>query len=134
MIITAFLFSIALNFNKETVLQSDIFFSSGFVLGILGIIFFIWYFRGKKSARGILRNAPSIITAGIILTGEAITINAAFTLTLVPYVIAVQRLSILFCILTGGIVLQETDMKKRLIFGFVMVGGTILIILTSPLW
>ena len=27
--------------------------------------------------------------------------------------------------------LQETDMKKRLLFGFIMVGGTILIILTS---
>ena len=88
---------------------------------------------GKKSARGISGNAPSIITAGIILTGEAITINAAFNLMLVPYVIAVQRLSILFCILAGGIALQETDMKKRLLFGFVMVGGTILIILTSLL-
>jgi len=131
MIITAFLFSIAVNFDKETVLQSDILFSSGFVLGILGIIFFIWYFLEKKSVRGISKNAPSIIIAGVILSGEAITINAAFTLMLVPYVISVKRLSILFCILVGGIALQESDMKKRLIFGFIMVGGAILIILTS---
>lgn len=131
MIITAFLFSIAVNFDKEIVLQSDVLFSSGFVLGILGIIFFIWYFLEKKSVCGISRNAPSIIIAGVILTGEAITINAAYTSMLVPYVISVKRLSILFCILAGGIALQETDMKKRLLFGLIMVGGTILIILTS---
>lgn len=131
MIIVAFLFSIAVNFDKETVLQSDVFFSSGLVLGTLGLIFLIWHLFEKKSLVFLSKKEAWVIPVGIILAFEAITINAAYKSMLVPYVISVKRLSILFCILAGGIVLQEPDLKKRLLFGSAMVAGAILIILTS---
>jgi drug/metabolite transporter (DMT)-like permease len=133
MVIVAFLFSIAVNFDKETVLQSDVFFSSGFVLGILGLTFLLWHVFEKKSLVSFSKKEVWVIAAGIILAGEAITINAAYQSMLVPYVISVKRLSILFCILAGGIALQEPDLKKRLLFGSAMVAGAILIILTSSL-
>ncbi|MBP7120824.1 MAG: hypothetical protein WC502_05780 [Methanolinea sp.] len=60
---------------------------------------------------------------------EAILINLAYTLSIVPYVISIKRLSIFFAVLFGGYFLFEGSIRSRVPGSLVMVAGTVLIAL-----
>ncbi|MDO9033642.1 MAG: hypothetical protein Q7U51_00360, partial [Methanoregula sp.] len=60
---------------------------------------------------------------------EAASINVALTLQIVPYVIAIKRLSIIFMVLYGTLVFSEGDIGKRVMGASLMVAGAIIILL-----
>jgi drug/metabolite transporter (DMT)-like permease len=135
MLIVAFLYSISVNFDKVVVERSDPVFGSSVVFGLLSGIFLLWIlipilFRkrdipfapGKPKGTGFL-----IPALGLVLTLEAVSVNTAYTLSLVPYVIAVKRLSVLFGVLIGGYLLREGYIRQRVFGTIVMVMGTVLI-------
>jgi drug/metabolite transporter (DMT)-like permease len=132
MLVVAFLYSLSLPFDKAVVLASDTIFGSSLVLFFVGIVFL-----SVSLARGSLRRAPPAIALplclglGLVLSLEAIAINLAYTLQIVPYVIAVKRLSILFSVLIGGIVFREEGIKYRILGALIMIGGVALIVLTT---
>ena len=66
---------------------------------------------------------------GLILVVEAVSINLAYTLSIVPYVISIKRLSIFFAVLFGGYLLREGGIRARAAGSLVMVAGTALIAL-----
>ena len=132
MLVVAFLYSLSLPFDKAVVLASDTIFGSSLVLCFIGIVFLT-----VSLARGSFRRAPAAIALplclglGLVLSLEAIAINIAYTLQIVPYVIAVKRLSILFSVLIGGIVFREEGIRYRILGALIMIGGVALIVLTT---
>lgn len=128
----AFLYSLSLPFDKQVVLASDTVFGSALVNLYIGAVF-----AGIALARGswkrtLPRAAVSAALAlGLVLAGETVAINLAYTLQIVPYVTAVKRLSILFSVLIGGIVFREEGLRYRILGALIMIGGVALIVLTT---
>ena len=132
MLTVAFLYSLSLPFDKAVVLASDAIFGSALVCLYIGGVFGAIVFM-----RGSWRQVPpgaalsSVLLLGLVLAGETIAINVAYTLQIVPYVIAVKRLSILFSVLIGGLVFREKGMRYRIHGALIMMGGVALIVLTT---
>jgi drug/metabolite transporter (DMT)-like permease len=128
----AFLYSLSLPFDKAVVLASDTIFGSALVNLYIGAVF-----AGISLARGSWKQAfpraalSAALVLGLVLVGETIAINLAYTLQIVPYVIAVKRLSILFSVLIGGFVFREGGIRYRVLGALVMIGGVALVVLTT---
>jgi len=152
MLIVAFLYAIAVNFDKMVVQESDTVFGSAIVFVVIGGAFVIIAFFSCRNActlRGIKKDLPAatelkpaspgsryhwmagaFIFIGLLITLEAIVINYAYTLQIVPYVIAFKRMSIVLTVLSGAIVFRESDIGRRLAGAVLMVLGAVLILVT----
>ena len=73
---------------------------------------------------------PAILIAIIVAT-ESISINFAYTLQIVPYVIALKRLAIIFMVLYGTLVCREEELRTRLTGSALMVAGAVIIIVLA---
>ena len=72
---------------------------------------------------------PPAALIGTVVAIEAASINMAYTLQIVPYVIAIKRLSILFIVIFGTLVFSERETGKRLAGAALMVTGAVIIML-----
>jgi len=128
----AFLYSLSLPFDKAVVLASDAIFGSALVCLYIGAVF-----AGISLTRGSWQQVPlgaalsAALSLGLVLAGSTLAINLAYTLQIVPYVIAVKRLSILFSVLIGGFVFREGGIRYRVLGALIMIGGVALIVLTT---
>ncbi len=137
MLIVAFLYSLSVNYDKVVVERSDPFFGSAIVFLLLAGVFL--FRTGVEEISGE-RDSPAspgrkkmelllLPALGLVLVIEAVTVNIAYTMSLVPYVIAIKRLSIFFGVLIGGYFFGEHAILWRGAGTLVMVTGTILIAL-----
>lgn len=149
MLVVAFLYSVAINFDKMVVLNSDAFFGSGIVFFVLGISFGTiaalgWngYLPQTFMAPRHPAPAPDCTTppfpwkylavagilTGFLITIEAVAINTAYRIQIVPYVIAIKRMSIILVVLYGTLIFRENDVGRRLAGAGLMVVGALLIL------
>lgn len=148
MLVVSFLYAIAIGFDKMVVLSSDTVFGSGVVCLVIGSAFLVvcllkrWsgtrmagtVYRSPAPAAGSpccpLRNllVPGIVI-GVLVTLEAIVINAAYLVQITPYVIAIKRMSILITVLYGTIVFREGEIFRRISGAGMMLCGVVLILL-----
>jgi len=152
MLIVAFIYSVAINFDKVVVQNSDPVFGAGIVFLFLGLSFgtIALLVRQELLPRVLIPPAHPAFAAqpgtqgtpinylilagiltGILITIEAVCINTAYLLQIVPYVIAIKRMSIILVVLYGTIIFRETDIVRRLAGAGLMVLGAVLI-LTFP--
>jgi drug/metabolite transporter (DMT)-like permease len=153
MLLVAFLFAVSINFDKIALLNSDPFFGMALTVLSIGIAFLLISAYSltvrryqntdlppnplKKSenqetpAWSVPQKQFVILTLliGLFVAIEAASINVAYTLQIVPYVIAIKRLSIIFMVLYGTIVLAEGDITKRVTGAVIMVFGAMIILL-----
>lgn len=145
MLVVAFLYSISVNYDKRVVIESDPVFGAAVVLFLIALPFLLatLYFRsGGPSPSPAPFVSPSekpdtpaffvpplfvYLAIGAVLALEAIAINTAYTVSVVPYVITVKRLAIFFSVLFGGLLLGERQLGGRILGGVVMIAGTVLI-------
>jgi drug/metabolite transporter (DMT)-like permease len=146
MLVVAFIYSLAINFDKMVVLETNAIFGPGIVFLLLGLSFGI---IALVARRGILPAAlrPPIpplagsgcpggmrylagagLLTGLLITVEAVSINTAYLVQIVPYVIAIKRMSIMLVVLYGTIVFGEKEILRRLAGAGLMVLGAILIL------
>lgn len=156
MLLVAFIYAIALNFDKMVVLNSDPVFGSSLVCLALGVSFFLigqvkaWHRRAIHDGTG-RRIPPDAGTAerdrsslepyhagvlvfviiGLLVTVEAVSVNYAFTMQITPYVIAIKRMSIILTVFYGTLIAREGDVARRLAGALLMVAGAVLIILSG---
>jgi drug/metabolite transporter (DMT)-like permease len=148
MLVVSFLYAIAIGFDKMIVLNSDTVFGSGVVFFLLGGAFAVIHClkrrRGRLPGPGIENTLPEpegmrifsgsrgLLTAGIIigilLTIEAMVINAAYLVQIVPYVSAIKRTSIIITVLYGTMVIREEEVFRRVAGAVLMVCGVVLIL------
>jgi drug/metabolite transporter (DMT)-like permease len=151
MLVVSLIYAVAINFDKIIVTNSDPVFGSAVACFVLGLSF-----AGmSRSARlrdlvnpiiasphlGSPRDGPAIpakaltsrigqwVVLGILLSFSAVSINIAYTLQIVPYVIAIKRMSIIIMVLYGGFVFLEEDVMRRLSGALLMVAGAVIIVL-----
>lgn len=130
MLIVAFLFSFASDYDKLVVQNSDPIFSSAAVFLFLGISFLIMgSIKAKNELINLKKHLGKFLLIGLALSLSAVMINVAFTMQIVPYVISLKRLSILFGVAYGGFLFKEKNMPRRSIGALVILGGVLLIIL-----
>ena len=150
MLIVAFLFAISINFDKIVLLNSDPFFGMALTVTTIGIALLIIFAYTRYAVRkklhihssgdadGAVLQARAMpvkqfflltLLIGVFIAVEAASINVALTLQIVPYVIAIKRLSIIFMVLYGTLVFSERDTKKRIMGAILMVAGAIIILL-----
>jgi drug/metabolite transporter (DMT)-like permease len=150
MLIVAFLFALSINYDKIVLLNSDPFFGMALTVLMIGITFlavsgYSWY-TGRKSPlrrslgnKGIAGSADELlphrqfaglaVLIGMFVAIEAASINVAYTLQIVPYVIAIKRLSIIVMVLYGTLVFSEKNTGKRILGAGIMVAGAVIILL-----
>jgi drug/metabolite transporter (DMT)-like permease len=151
MLIVAFLFAVSINFDKIAMLNSDPFFGMALTVLAIGVAFVLMAAYSLLSSRNLslpepvdcaypepVSRSPAFpqrkylalaILIGAFVSIEAASINVAYTLQIVPYVIAIIRLSIIFVVLYGTLVFSEDETVKRLMGTALMVTGAIVIVL-----
>jgi drug/metabolite transporter (DMT)-like permease len=153
MLLVAFLFALSINFDKIALLNSDPFFGMALTVLSIGIVFLLLsayslmarrYYNTDLPPNPLKKSEQQVTPAlsvpqkqfviltlliGLFVAIEAASINVAYTLQIVPYVIAIKRLSIIFMVLYGTIVLSEGDISKRVTGATIMVLGAMIILL-----
>lgn len=144
MLLVAFLYSISVNYDKEVVRNSSPLFGSAVTLFLLAIVFLALTLQrgtgripgrdepagqGGELSHRTFHHSPVFIygVAGIILAVEGISINYAYTLAIVPYVITIKRLSLFFSVLLGGLILHEQQIQGRMAGALIMILGAVMI-------
>lgn len=144
MLLVAFLYSLSVNYDKEVVINSSPLFSCAIFLFVLAIVFLLIALltRTKDTSAAIDPNTPDPVRSplqftrspffmyglvGIILAVEGISINSAYTMAIVPYVITIKRLSLFFSVLFGGLLLHEQQIRGRMFGALVMITGAVVI-------
>jgi uncharacterized membrane protein len=149
MLIVAFLFAVSINFDKLVLLNSDPFFGMALTVFMIGIAFLTVSVYFRYARRNDLLNLPAheagyagsavmpvpwrqfagiCLLISLFVAVEAASINVAYTLQIVSYVIAIKRLSIIFMVLYGTLVFSEEEIKKRILGAALMVTGAVIIL------
>ena len=130
MLVVAFLFSITLPYDKEVVMNSDPFFGSALVMGYIGTgMLCIALAKGSVPGRVERTDLPMFLLIGGVLAAEAVAVNIAYTMQIVPYVIAIKRLAVLFAVLFGCYLFREKHLRVRFAGAMILLAGALLIIL-----
>lgn len=127
MLFIAFVWSITANLDKIAILNSNPIFYilignliAGLILVPLMIYKGSFYFNAKGKKKFIFLTSMTSLFYGIAQ-------NAALTMTLVSYVLSVKRFSALITIILGWLFFKESRIKQKLLGGFIMVAGVIII-------
>ena len=132
MLLVAFIFSFTIPFDKEVVMNSDPFFGSALVMGYIGTAMLcIALLKGSVPGRVDRETMLTFLLIGAVLALEAVAINIAYTMQIVPYVIAIKRLAVLFAVLFGYYLFREEHLRVRLAGAMILLAGALLIILES---
>ncbi|MFH1133273.1 MAG: DMT family transporter [Nanoarchaeota archaeon] len=121
----ALIYSVLANVDKIVVLNSDVFFGSSLTLFLIGLFFLI---LGRKSLT--LPTLKAGVLLGGVLAAMMIAVNLAYSLQIVPYVIAIKRTAILFSVIYGGVLFKEGKFGLRLAGAAVMLAGVLVILLS----
>ncbi len=132
MLLIALIWSITGNLDKLGVARSTPLVWGTLTNATIAMLLFpVVLFRSRRQKKFGWKNIRKVVVVlGVLGAIVTFTQMTAITLTLVPYVIAVKRLSILFSVIWGGIVLRERQFRQRLIAASIMVGGAIIITLS----
>lgn len=132
MCLVALLFSFTATLSKKAIMLSSPFhymavYWSSLVVAMLPLLAVHYRGRWREALEGgTVRKA--LLPALLFVT--AVTAAAlALGMAKVTYVTAIKRLSVLFSIILGGMVLKEGGMRERLAGGTLMVSGFALIVL-----
>jgi drug/metabolite transporter (DMT)-like permease len=153
MLVVAVLFALSINFDKIALLNSDPFFGMALTVLTIGISFLLISAYSRISGvKGVVqcpagtRNNVSVpgfmasffkkywvysFLIGAFAATESASVNLAYTMQIVPYVIAIKRLSIIFVVIYGTLVFFEHETTKRLAGAALMVMGAIIIMVFS---
>jgi drug/metabolite transporter (DMT)-like permease len=135
MLISSFLYSIMISLNKLIMLNSDMFFGPASNYTLAGLIFLGLALVRKQGRDGLslMRKKGKktvLFTVGAV-TIAVISTYAAWESQMVSYVISVQRLSVLFSVIIGGLLLHEHSLLKRLGGAALMFFGVVIIALSG---
>lgn len=128
MIAVAFIYSITSSFGKRAILHSSPLFFAVFYPFVLSLMLFpvVLYKYGFKIK--MLVNKPILfLLIGLFSSVMIITHFIAVEMVEVAYMISVKRLSIMFTVLSGTIILKEGRTLDRLIGALLMVLGVTVI-------
>ncbi len=129
MLIVALLLSIIVNVDKIGITNSNVIvWITAINLYMSGIFLVLMVVKIKNPFTVIKKNIKKLFPIGMFLALTQITAMYAYTLTLVPYAIAVKRSSIMFTSIFGMAFFHERSSKRKLIAIGIMLAGVFLIL------
>jgi uncharacterized membrane protein len=123
----AFIWSIAANIDKVGVLHSSPLawiLVADTVTALFMTPLVLWQV-GKVSEVG--RGFRYLIVIGLLSTLVSLSQMTAITMTLVAYVIAVKRTSVIMSVLSGALIFKEQGLRERLLGVVIMIAGVVFI-------
>ena len=131
MLIVAFFYSIGANLDKVGVRNSSPFAWTIAIISVNTIIFsLIMLIRAKNALTQVRQEFKLLVLNGFCFAFVVIFNMLAINLALVPYVIAIKRISVFMTSLFGFLIFKEKGIKERLLGAILMIGGVILIALS----
>ncbi len=128
MLIIAFLWSITANIDKIAINLSSVLFWLVMFHVITSIMLFpLMLIKSKNKISSVKRNIKVVPLLGILPATRTFFQLSALTLTIVPYVISIKRISSIFGAVYGHFIFKEKDVGYRLIGAFIMIIGVVLI-------
>ncbi|MCD4779633.1 MAG: DMT family transporter [Candidatus Omnitrophica bacterium] len=129
MLIVAVLYSVGANLDKIGVVNSS---PAAWIVSIhssLSIIFTIVLMKkGRNVLDEMVRYWPYLVGIGLCTALALICQMSAIKLTIVPYLIAIKRTSVIFTSLLGFLFFKERHMKERLIGMSIMIIGVFCVV------
>jgi drug/metabolite transporter (DMT)-like permease len=124
--------ALSIVFDKKAVIASDPIFFSLVAFFLIGLSSWLvdYLIQGRKEfkAEFRLRTLKGFFRTGFLHFVAVSCFNVSLLLAIVPYVSALRRLTIIFEIIFGYLILkQKDDIKKRLLVGLGVVIGAIII-------
>ena len=130
MLVVAFLYSLSSNYDKLVVKNSDSFFGHAIVFLFIGSLMTGFSLVKRVNFRlEFGKYFHKFFLTGLILASVAVSINIAYTMQIVPYVISLKRLNILFSVIYGGLIFKEKHMSIRVVGTLIMLVGVFFIVL-----
>ncbi len=130
MLFVAFLFSFGAVIGKKGMVHSSVTFFSFYFFFVLNLSLpFLLIMTGRAKLKNYLEHPFKGLIGGLLLYLHIVFHAYAISLTKAVYMISLKRLSILFGILYGKYVFQETRIATRLAGGTMMVAGAAVIML-----
>ncbi|MEG4228011.1 EamA family transporter [Microcoleus sp. N9_B2] len=128
MLIVAFLWSIAGNFDKIGVTNSHPIFWVFSLFGTMSVLLLpVLLHKTPNPGRQIFKQLPMLAAMGFFNAIGIIFQMQALTLTLVVQVIAIKRTSVLMGVLFGHFIFKEKDIQQRLLGAGIMILGVLFI-------
>jgi len=128
MLLVAFLWSVSANIDKIGLRNSSPLFWITCAFGFTALLLtpLVWR-RTRRGFAQVLEAPWYLLATGLLEAVTCIGQMQALTMTIVPYVIAVKRMSAVFAVLLGWLVLREGSVRERLAGAALMVLGVFLI-------
>jgi len=124
MLLTALIFSVTSVYGKVgAIASSPLFFGAVYYSITASVLLIPVLIRGEQ--RYLLR--PALILIGAFTGVSIISQMVGITLIQVSYFISLKRISLLFSIILGWLLLKERNIRERLFGGILMVIGVIVI-------
>jgi len=127
MLFVAFIWSITANIDKVGVSATTPVFWAASVYAAIAVILTPIMLIKSPHKKIIVKQLPKLVPLGFFASITLVLQMIAITLVIVPYVIAVKRLSAVFGVLFGGLLFKEQNLAERLIGAVIMVIGVVLI-------
>ena len=129
MLIVAAIYSLTSVISKGALLQTNPAFFGPFYFVVLGVASVVLFASRNLSSWRAIKNHPRAhLAIGVFMAGMVVTHFYAIEHIEVAYMIAVKRTSLLFGIVYGAWLFNETGIGKNLVAGILMVLGVYLIV------
>jgi drug/metabolite transporter (DMT)-like permease len=124
----AFIWSITGNLDKiATQNSSPVFFAMAENLVMAALLFPVAWKRIRRQQKEIKKEKFHLAAVAIFSALMTVFQMLAISQTLVVYVIAIKRFTILISIVLGGLIFKEKNIGERLLGGAIMILGVLLI-------
>jgi drug/metabolite transporter (DMT)-like permease len=131
MLLLAAIWSITANVDKIGIQNSSPFFWAICMSAGLSVsMFIVVLFKAREEIKKLPKHIKTVAPMGFFMALTLVTQFQALTFAIVPYVIAVKRLSGLLGVIWGKIIFKEDHFKDRILGAAIMVAGVILIALS----
>lgn len=131
-IIVALIYSVSVNFDKMTVLNSDAFFGGAMADAIIALGVFPFFLRNGKiflEDKNKFRNLFSFFVLGCVIAATVVAFYMALGAGLAAYTTVVKRTSVLFGVIFGVLFLKEKNFLPKIIGSLIAISGIALILL-----
>lgn len=132
-VIVALIYSLSVNFDKMTVLNSDAFFGGAMADAIITLGVFPFFLRNRNfflEDKNKLKTLFSFFVLGCIIAFSVVAFYSALSMGLAAYTTIIKRTSVLFGVILGILFLKEKNFLPKIIGSLIAISGIALILLS----
>ena len=132
MLIVSFIFSISAVLGKLAILHSSVLFFQMSFFAVLNLLIIIIFLVIRKiRLKTFVEQPVKGMVAGVLLYCHILFHGYGISMTKAAYMMSVKRLSIVFGVISGGLVFHEENFLMRFLGAMLMFSGAVVILLMA---